>query len=182
MTFKVTCIENNETYTEETFDELVDLYDEGDIEDNEITLDSIIVELTTLDSIIVELNNTYKNNEVTSMDSIETIEDMQELIDTLDSIENLDSEDTNKLESIIEYVGLSGTNTVVELYDDMDSYEYYNDWTLKDLAENFCEEGILGDAVQEVYENNCSYLDMDYIADQLKHDYIETSYGVIRAD
>lgn len=172
MTFKVTCIENNETYTEETFNELVELYDNGDIEDNEIKLEDITV----------DLNGTYTNNEVTSMDYIETIEDMQDLIDTLDNIENLDSEDTNKLESIIEYDGLVGTNTVVELYEDMDSYDYYDNWSLKDLAENFCEEGILGDAVQEVYENNYYYLDMDYIADQLKYDYTETSYGVIHGD
>lgn len=172
MNFTITCVENGQTYTEETFDELVDLYDEGDIEDNGITLDSISV----------DLDNTYTDNEVTSMDSITTIEEMQDLIDTLDNIENLDSEDTNKLESIIEYDGLVGTSTVVKLYEDMDSYDYYDNWSLKDLAENFCEEGILGDAVQEVYENNYYYLDMDYIADQLKYDYTETNYGVISHD
>ena len=68
MNFTVTCVENGQTYTEETFDELVDLYDEGDIEDNEITLDSISV----------DLDNTYTDNEVTSMDSITTIEDISD--------------------------------------------------------------------------------------------------------
>lgn len=169
MNFTVTCVENKQTYTKETFDELVDLYDEGDIEDNEITLDSISV----------DLHNTYTDNEVTSMDSITTIEDMQDLIDTLDSIESLDSADTNKLESIIEYVGLWGINTVVDFYNEMDSYVYYDNCNLTDLADEFCSEGLLGDAVREVYEDDYNYLDMNYIADQLRYDYTETNYGVI---
>lgn len=172
MNFTVTCVENGQTYTEETFDELVDLYDEGDIEDNEITLDDITV----------DLNGTYTNNEVISMDSITTIEDMQDLIDTLDSIEDLDSADTNKLESIIEYVGLLDINTVVDFYNEMDSYDYYDNWTLTDLAEDFCREGILGDAIKEVYEDNYNYLDMNHIAEDLKYDYIETNYGVITSN
>ena len=57
----------------------------GDIEDNEITLDSISV----------DLRNTDTDNEVTSMNSITTIEDMQDLIDTLNDIENLYGADTN---------------------------------------------------------------------------------------
>lgn len=54
----------------------------------------------------LDLDNTYTDNEVTSMDSITTIEDMQDLIDTLDNIESLDKGATNKLESIIEYTGI----------------------------------------------------------------------------
>lgn len=171
MNFTVTCVENGQTYTEETFDELVDLYDEGDIEDNEITLDSISV----------DLNNTYTDNEVTSMDSITTIEDMQDLIDTLNNIENLDSEDTNKLESIIEYTGIGYGNgyDVVSNYESMNDYIYYDGYSFTDLADELCSEGLLGDAVQEVYENDYNYLDMDYIADQLRYDYTETNYGVI---
>ena len=174
MNFTVTCVENNETYTEETFDELVDLYDNGDIEDNEITLDSISV----------DLNNTYTDDEVTSMDSITTIEDMQDLIDTLNNIENLDSKDTNKLESIIEYTGIGYNNgyDVVSNYESMDDYIYYDGYSFTDLADEFCSEGLLGDAVQEVYKNDYNYLDMNYIADQLRYDYTETSYGVIHAD
>lgn len=168
MNFTVTCVENGQTYTEETFDELVDLYDEGDIEDNEITLDSISV----------DLNNTYTDNGVTSMDSIITIEDMQDLIDTLNNIENLDSKDTNKLESIIEYTG----DDVVSNYEDIDDYTYYDGYSFTDLADEFCSDGLLGDAVQEVYKDDYNYLDMDYIADQLKYDYTETNYGVIRQD
>lgn len=171
MNFTVTCVENNETYTEETFDELVDLYDNGDIEDNEITLDSISV----------DLNNTYTDDEVTSMDSITTIEDMQDLIDTLNNIENLDSKDTNKLESIIEYTGIGYNNgyDVVSNYESMDDYIYYDGYSFTDLADEFCSEGLLGDAVQEVYKNDYNYLDMDYIANQLRYDYTETNYGVI---
>ena len=171
MQFTVTCNENEQIYTEETFDELVDLYDEGDIEDNEITLDSISV----------DLDNTYTDNEVTSMDSITTIEDMQDLIDTLDSIENLDREDTNKLESIIEYMGIGYDNgyDVVSNYENIDDYTYYDGYSFKDLADEFCSEGLFGDAVQEVYTDNYNYLDMDYIADQFKYDYAETTYGVI---
>lgn len=174
MNFTVTCVENNEIYTEETFDELVDLYDNGDIEDNEITLDSISV----------DLNNTYTDDEVTSMDSITTIEDMQDLIDTLNNIENLDSKDTNKLESIIEYTGIGYNNgyDVVSNYESMDDYIYYDGYSFTDLADEFCSEGLLGDAVQEVYKNDYNYLDMNYIADQLRYDYTETSYGVIHAD
>ena len=171
MKFTVTCNENEQIYTEETFDELVDLYDEGDIEDNGITLDSISV----------DLDNTYTDNEVTSMDSITTIEDMQDLIDTLDSIENLDSEDTNKLESIIEYTGIGYGNgyDVISNYESMDDYTYYSGYSLTDLADEFCSAGLLGDAVQEVYRDNYDYLDMDYIANQLKYDYTETTYGII---
>lgn len=171
MNFTVTCVENKQTYTEETFDELFDLYDEGDIEDNEITLDSISV----------DLHNTYTDNEVTSMDSITTIEDMQDLIDTLDSIENLDREDTNKLESIIEYTGIGYSNgyDVVSYYENIDDYTYYDGYSFKDLADEFCSEGLFGDAVKEVYDNDYNYLDMDYIADQLSYDYTETDYGII---
>lgn len=171
MKFAVTCVENGQTYTEETFDELVDLYDEGDIEDNGITLDSISV----------DLDNTYTDNEVTSMDYITTIEDMQDLIDTLDSIESLDSEDTNKLESIIEYTGIGYGNgyDVVSNYENIDDYTYYDGYSFTQLADEFCSEGLFGDAVQEVYTDNYNYLDMDYIADQLKYDYTETTYGVI---
>ena len=171
MQFTVTCNENEQIYTEETFDELVDLYDEGDIEDNRITLDSISV----------DLDNTYTDNEVTSMDSITTIEDMQDLIDTLDSIENLDSEDTNKLESIIEYTGIGYNNgyDVVSNYENIDDYTYYDGYSFKDLADEFCSEGLFGDAVQEVYNDNYNYLDMDYIANDLKYIYTETDYGVI---
>lgn len=171
MNFTVTCVENGQTYTEETFDELFDLYDEGDIEDNEITLDSISV----------DLHNTYTDNEVTSMDSITTIEDMQDLIDTLDSIESLDSEDTNKLESIIEYTGIGYGNgyDVVSNYENIDDYTYYDGYSFKDLADEFCSEGLFGDAVQEVYNDNYNYLDMDYIANDLKYIYTETDYGVI---
>lgn len=174
MTFEVTCVENGQSYTEETFDELVDLYDEGDIEDNEITLDDITV----------DLNGTYTNNEVTSMDSITTIEDMQDLIDTLNSIENLDSEDTNKLESIIEYTGIGYGNgyDVVSNYESMDDYDYYDGYSFTDLADEFCSEGLLGDAVREVYTDNYNYLDMDYIASQLKYDYTETTYGIIASN
>lgn len=174
MNFTVTCVENGQSYTEETFDELVDLYDEGDIEDNEITLDSISV----------DLHNTYTDNEVTSMDSITTIEDMQDLIDTLDSIENLDREDTNKLESINEYAGIGYGKgyDVVSNYENIDDYIYYDGYSFKDLADEFCSEGLLGDAVQEVYDNDYNYLDMDYIADQLSYDYTETNYGVITSN
>ena len=171
MNFTVTCVENGQTYTEETFDELVDLYDEGDIEDNEITLDSISV----------DLHNTYTDNEVTSMDSITTIEDMQDLIDTLDSIENLDREDTNKLESIIEYTGIGYSNgyDVVSYYENIDDYTYYDGYSFTQLADEFCSEGLFGDAVQEVYTDNYNYLDMDYIANDLKYIYTETNYGII---
>ena len=171
MTFEVTCVENEQSYTEETFDELVDLYNEGDIEDNEITLDDITV----------DLNGTYTNNEVISMDSITTIEDMQDLIDTLDSIESLNSEDTNKLESINEYTGIGNGNgyDVVSNYENIDDYTYYDGYSFKDLADEFCSEGLFGDAVQEVYNDNYNYLDMDYIANDLKYIYTETDYGVI---
>ena len=171
MNFTVTCVENGQTYTEKTFDELFDLYDEGDIEDNEITLDSISV----------DLHNTYTDNEVTSMDSITTIEDMQDLIDTLNDIENLDGADTNKLESIIEYTGIGYNNgyDVVSNYENIDDYTYYDGYSFKDLADEFCSEGLFGDAVQEVYNDNYNYLDMDYIANDLKYIYTETDYGVI---
>ena len=171
MNFTVTCVENKQTYTEETFDELFDLYDEGDIEDNGITLDSISV----------DLDNTYTDNEVTSMDSITTIEDMQDLIDTLNGIENLDGADTNKLESIIEYTGIGYNNgyDVVSNYENIDDYTYYDGYSFKDLADEFCSEGLFGDAVQEVYNDNYNYLDMDYIANDLKYIYTETDYGVI---
>lgn len=171
MQFTVTCKENEQIYTEETFDELVDLYDEGDIEDNEITLDSISV----------DLDNTYTDNEVTSMDSITTIEDMQDLIDTLNNIEDLDGADTNKLESIIEYTGIGYNNgyDVVSNYENMDDFTYYDGYSFTQLADEFCSEGLFGDAVQEVYTDNYDYLDMDYIASQLKYDYTETTYGII---
>lgn len=171
MKFAVTCVENGQTYTEETFDELVDLYVEDDIEDNEITLDSISV----------DLDNTYTDNEVTSMDSITTIEDMQDLIDTLNNIEDLDGANINKLESIIEYTGIGYNNgyDVVSNYEHMDNYTYYDGYALTDLADYFCKDGIFGDAVQEVYKDNYNYLDIDYIADQLKYGYTETTYGTI---
>lgn len=171
MNFTVICVENEQPYTEETFDKLVDLYDEGDIEDNEIVLDSISI----------DLNDTYTNNEVTSMDSITTIEDMQDLIDTLNNIENLDSADTNKLESIIEYTGIGYNNgyDVVSNYENMDDFTYYDGYSFTQLADELCSEGLFGDAVQEVYTDNYDYLDMDYIASQLKYDYTETTYGII---
>lgn len=171
MKFAVTCVENGQTYTEETFDELVDLYDEGDIEDNGITLDSISV----------DLDNTYTDNEVTSMDYITTIEDMQDLIDTLNNIEDLDGADINKLESIIEYTGIGYNNgyDVVSNYESMDDFTYYDGSSLTDLADEFCSEGLLGDAVREVYEDDYNYLDMNYIAKQLSYDYTETNYGII---
>ena len=174
MKFAVTCVENGQTYTEETFDELVDLYVEDDIEDNEITLDSISV----------DLDNTYTDNEVTSMDSITTIEDMQDLIDTLNNIEDLDGADINKLESIIEYTGIGYNNgyDVVSNCENMDDFTYYDGYSLTDLANYFCKDGTFGDAVQEVYKDNYNYLDIDYIADQLKYDYTETNYGVISHD
>lgn len=174
MKFAVTCVENGQTYTEETFDELVDLYVEDDIEDNEITLDSISV----------DLDNTYTDNEVTSMDSITTIEDMQDLIDTLNNIEDLDGADINKLESIIEYTGIGYNNgyDVVSNCENMYDFTYYDGYSLTDLADYFCKDGTFGDAVQEVYKDNYNYLDIDYIADQLKYDYTETNYGVISHD
>lgn len=169
MRFSVTCTKNHRVYTEESFDELVELWDNDEVYSEEITLDDISVDVI----------DTYEDDEVVFCRDITTINEMRDLIETLDAIENLAGEDKNKLESIIEYIGLLGTNTVVGFYDDMDSYDYYDAWSLKDLAENFCEEGIYGDAVQEVYENNYYYLDMDYITDQLKYEYTETAYGVI---
>lgn len=61
----------------------------------------------------------------------------------------------------------------------MDNYTYYDGYSLTDLADYFCKDGIFGDAVQEVYKDNYNYLDIDYIADQLKYGYTETTYGTI---
>ena len=96
MRFSVTCMENGEIYTEETFDELENLYDDDEITDNSISLDFIEAEVD---------RQLYKNEDVVDMENIETIEEMIDLIDTLETIEELDYEEWNKLNAIMDYNG-----------------------------------------------------------------------------
>ena len=96
MRFSVTCMENGEIYTEETFDELENLYDNDEITDNSISLDFIEAEVD---------RQLYKNEDVVDMENIETIEEMIDLIDTLETIEELDYEEWNKLNAIMDYNG-----------------------------------------------------------------------------
>lgn len=172
MKFTVKCLENDIEYTEKNFDELYDLYVDDEIEDDAVELETVTAELS---------DNDYQDSDVCSMEDIASVSDMQELIDTLDEIENMNTYDSKKLEAICEYVGLNGGHNLIDCYENMDDYDFYEDMSLADLAEELCSEGALGDAVQEVYNDNYNYLDMDAIAYDLQFDYTEVSQGIIRS-
>lgn len=169
MTFDLICEENHKTYTEEDFDELLDLYIDGDIEDNIITLDSLSI----------QIYDTYNDNEITSIGDITTIEDMQDLISVLETIESLDDYNSRKLESIIKS---NPIDSVTTSYESMDDYDYYDEMDMENVAEELCLNYVFGDDVASVYKKDRNFLDMDYIARLIKNDdrnYVETDYGVL---
>lgn len=167
MQFELLCEENHKTYTEEDFDELVELYDDGDIENNSIALYSLTLEII----------NTYDDNEITPLSDVTTIEDMQDLISTLENIESLDDHDLRKLESIIEY---NLSDDVATAYEGMCNYDWFDCKSFEELADKMCSSGKLGDSVLNVYNENRNFLDMSYIGNTLKLDYTLTEYGIIK--
>jgi antirestriction protein len=63
----------------------------------------------------------------------------------------------------------------IEKYDDV---SFYPNMTLRQLAEEFIEEGIFG----EIPESITSYIDYDAIARDLANDYFENDHGCFRLD
>lgn len=105
---------------------------------------------------------------------IEEYEDIPKLIETVEFFSNLDDYDLEKALFIMNDQGYSKEDVADVTLDDI---EYYQNVTLKELAEQFVDEGLFG----EVAESLSCYIDYEAIARDLQIDgYTETDNGVLR--
>jgi hypothetical protein len=108
---------------------------------------------------------------------IDEYQDLTKLIEFVTFLCELDDYDYQKAMFLLDYEGGSFGN-VLEW--DLDNIDAYPDMTLLELAESFLEEGLFGEELQAVWDKSPNYLDIDYIARELGHDYTETDKGCFR--
>ncbi len=104
--------------------------------------------------------------------------DIWELSEQFEEFENLDSYDIKKIEAYMEAYGGDFQDAI----DKVNDIEFYEDFTLIDLAEHLLENCCFGENLMKVWDENPSYIDIEYIARELRYDYTEVSNGVIRCD
>jgi len=90
----------------------------------------------------------------------------------LEEYEELSDDDKNKVEYMIEELGYSKE----EAFKDYEDVEYYPGMTLRELAEQFVDEGLFGN----IDESLLFYIDYDAIARDLAADYDEQPDGIYR--
>lgn len=92
-------------------------------------------------------------------------------------IKDLTPNEQKEVQAVIEATGYS-LEDALDIFDSQ-SYQYYPEMTLVDVAEELVESGAFG----EIPESLMFYIDYEAIARDLKHDgYIEVTDGVIIVD
>ena len=104
--------------------------------------------------------------------SISEHDDPFKLNELAEKLEDLPEYDRPKVKILVDYYGFSHT----EALDKVDELDFYPDMTMRQLAEHFIDEGLLG----EIPEHIRNYIDVDAYARDLQHDYTETEHGVHR--
>lgn len=105
----------------------------------------------------------FEFGEYTSIDTIN---------ETIEAIDNLQVYDLMKLKAILEVESIG----VLEAIENLDDYIFYQDMTLKDVAEEIIESYLYSNEIPEFF---IRYFDYEkYIKDNM-NDYEETEYGVI---
>ena len=105
-------------------------------------------------------------------------ESLYEAYEVQEVISELDECDLKKVNAMIELYGYSFKDAA----NNLDSCEMYEDTNIQQLAEEFIEEGLLGEDLQAVWRNNWNYVDVDAIARDLSLDYTEHNGSVFRCD
>lgn len=107
--------------------------------------------------------------------SIGEYEDVWELNDLAERLAVLNSYELSKLIAYTEAYG-GRREDIENALDNLDSMDFYEGFTMEDLAEEFVEDGVYG----EIPESIACYIDYAAIARDLAcGDYTETSRGVI---
>lgn len=93
----------------------------------------------------------------------------------IEALNDLDDDDLEKLDALIETQGAHYIDP--DITGDLDDIEFYKDYDLAQLAEEFVEEGIFG----EISDTLKRYIDYDSLGGELRFDdYAETERGVIK--
>lgn len=105
---------------------------------------------------------------------IEEYDSITDLNTLAAELEDMDDDDVTKAVFLVNEQGYDFKDAIAKV----DDVDYYPGLTLKDLAEQFVDEGLFG----EIPEKIQCYLDFDAIARDLGFDYTETPEGCFRCD
>lgn len=105
---------------------------------------------------------------------IEEYDSLTELNALAATLETMDEDDVKKAVFLVNEQGYDFKEALARV----NEVDYYPDMTLKDLAEQFIDEGLYG----EIPDSIASYIDIDAIASDLRFDYTETPEGCFRCD
>ena len=105
---------------------------------------------------------------------IEEYESITDLNALALELESMDEDDVIKALFLVNEQGYAFKDAICKV----DDVEYYPKMTLKELAEQFVDDGLFG----EIPEKIQNYVDYDAIARDLGFDYTETPEGCFRCD
>jgi antirestriction protein len=105
---------------------------------------------------------------------IEEYDSLTDLNKMAAELEDMDNEDVKKALFLVNEQGYSFEDAIRK----MDDVDYYPNMTLKDMAEQFVDEGMFGVIPDKIQ----GYIDYEAIARDLRFDYAETPDGCFRCD
>jgi len=106
--------------------------------------------------------------------TIEEYDSLTDLNALAEELSRMDEEDVAKALFLVNEQGYTFKDAISKV----DDVDFYPKMTLKDLAEQFVDEGLFG----EIPEKIEGYIDYDAIARDLGFDYAETPEGCFRCD
>ncbi len=105
-------------------------------------------------------------------------ESLHEAYEVYEIISGLNETEIKKINFLINCQGYKLEDAASKL----DDCEIYEDTNIDSLAEEFIEEGLFGEALQQVFKTNWSYVDIKAISRDLAFDYTEYNGDICRCD
>lgn len=105
---------------------------------------------------------------------IEEYDSITDLNKLAEELEGMDDVDIKKALFLVNEQGYTFDDAIRKV----DDVDFYPDMTLKDMAEQFVDEGLFGEIPDKIQ----GYIDYEAIARDLRFDYTETPEGCFRCD
>lgn len=117
----------------------------------------------------------------TDEDELNIIENECSLSDAYEKQETLNNIESYDIKKIGFMINMQGYD-LDQAINKVDNCDHYENMTFNDLADEFIQEGVFGEDVMRLYENNYNWLDIDAIARDLQYDYTEYNGDIFRCD